>query len=211
SGIERVDSAGKHLDVRLPITLARGKHYFLEGKRLEGKCQGSYQVHNTLVAPRGVVESIGGWDEQLRGTEHDDFFLRLNAVCSIQGMPQVTYRMTVHTGARLSEMLLARAEAMRYTLEKHREVFVLHRRRRALYLSAMGITYLRAGSWASAVRATSHAVLLDPLHPRTLLWWVASLSGPRVLEMVRRLSPRLLDRFRGSSTPGLRGKEELQG
>jgi glycosyltransferase involved in cell wall biosynthesis len=183
SGIDVVDQDGEVLERRLPPTIARGGHYFLE--QIEGGV--SFQTHNTLVAPVTVVREIGGWDESLLASEHDDFFLRLNSHCSLQGVPEVTYRMTAHQGPRLSKVLRARADAMRRTLEVHQSVFRLHRRRHAHYRGTMGVTYLRSGEWAPAVRATTRALVTDPLRATAYKWWLASLAGPRVLTVARQL------------------------
>jgi glycosyltransferase involved in cell wall biosynthesis len=182
SGIELVDSSGTTLQIRLPVSLPRGSHYFLE----EG-VKGNFQTHNTLVAPRQVLESIGGWDEHLRASVHDDFFLRLNAACSLVGVPKVTYRMTDHQGPRVSKSLLPRAEAMERTLAKHGEIFAQHPRRRAAYLGTIGVTYLRGGAWGKAVAAAARSLILDLRRPRAYLWLAACLAGPRTLRLVRRL------------------------
>jgi len=133
SAAEIVTPEGELLRTRVPPSLAKGKHFFLED--IEGG--GSFQTHATLVAPIEVVRSIGAWDENLRASEHDDFFLRLNEASSIQGIAAVTYRITAHQGPRLSKAILERAEGMRRTVQKHEKTFRLHPRRYSNYLSTM--------------------------------------------------------------------------
>lgn len=183
SGAEIIGADGRVLRRRLPPTLIKGKHYFLEDLS-DG---GSFQTHATLVAPTEVIRSVGGFDEQLLASVHDDFFLRVNEASSIQGAPVVTYRITAHQGSRVSKSVLERARAMDRTVAKHRAKFSAHPRRYARYLSRMGVTYLRAGKWGSAVRATTRAVVVDPTHADSYRWWLASLAGPWTLGVGSRL------------------------
>ncbi len=179
SAIEVVDRDGRTLELRLPPTLSRGRHYFLEdaGDR-------SFQTQNTLVVTLELLREIGGWDEGLKASEHDDLFLRLNAACSIQGVDEVGYRLTAHAGTRLSRDLAARAEALERTVAKHEEVFAQHPRRYAEYLGATGTTNLRAGRWGRAVAASTRALALDPRRPRALRQWTASLAGPAAWSLI---------------------------
>lgn len=181
SGMQEVDEQGRPGRTLLPVTLARGGHYGLEAVG-----QGQFPTYNTLVAPTEVVRAIGGWDEALRAWEHTDFFLRLNTVCSIQGVERVTYRRRAHPAGRLSADLQARAESLERTLAKHRAAFALHPRRHADYLGAMGMTWLRLGRWGAAVAATTRAVRLAPVRVKGLAQWLASLAGPRVWTMLDR-------------------------
>jgi glycosyltransferase involved in cell wall biosynthesis len=189
SGMEVVDLAGKAIEIRLPVTLLRGRHYFLEEK-VGG---GNFQAH-AFFTRLEVFKSIGGWDEEIRASEHSEVFLRLNAVSSIQGLPVVTYRAIRHNDGHLSSDVLAMAEGMRRTHSKHRELFALHRRREAHYLAAMGIYFLKAGRWGDSLRATSRSLLRYPLRPRSLAYWAASLAGPRLLPLYRMRSSRLVRR-----------------
>ncbi|HEX9866532.1 MAG TPA: glycosyltransferase family 2 protein [Acidimicrobiia bacterium] len=186
SGIEIVDPAGTVLKTRLPPTLVKGQHFFLEDLDQPG----SFQTHATLVAPVDVVRQIGGFDEDLRGSEHDDFFLRLNAQSSIVGVSEITYRINAHTGPRLSKAVLERAEGMEKTVAKHKDTFRLHRRRYGRYMSTMGVTYLRAGRWGPAVSAMTRSIMIDPTRPRAYGWWLASLAGPEALELFKKIRPK---------------------
>ena len=52
--------------------------------------------------------------------EHDDFFLRLNAVASIEANQSVGYRLTAHEWSpAVASYLLARADAMKRVIELH--------------------------------------------------------------------------------------------
>ncbi len=182
SGIEVVDGAGRIVKTHLPVTLPMGGDYFLE----DGNGR-SFQTHNTLFVPTETLRDIGGFDEDIPGGwEHDDLFLRLNGVCSLQGVDTVTYRKTAHGDRQIHNDMLACARGMERTLVKHRETFSRYPRQWAHYRGSMGVAYLKAGRWAPAISATTRAVFRDPRQPRLFVWWLASLAGPRTLSWYRR-------------------------
>lgn len=186
SGLEIIGTDGFTDEVRLPVSLPKGKDYFLEGAP-EGR---GFTVGNTLFIPRDLLVRIGGFDEDLRSAVHSELFLRVNAACSIEGVPAVTYRIKRHHGEHVHSNVLARAEAMERTASKHRDAFARHPRRHARYLSATGIAYLRAGKWGPAVRATTRAVRTDPWSWKVLRSWMVSLVGPAFLGCYRWLLGR---------------------
>jgi glycosyltransferase involved in cell wall biosynthesis len=183
SGAQIVDTEGNVLETRLPPTLPLGAHFFLED------VDGSFQTHATLVAPTKLLREMHGFDEELPASEHDDFFLRLNALSSIEGLQAVTYQITAHSGPRLSKSVLERAEGMESTVAKHKKTFEQHRRRYAHYQATIGVTYLRAGKWWPAVKASTKALIIDPTRPKAYYWWLASLAGPLPIEIRRRFRP----------------------
>jgi glycosyltransferase involved in cell wall biosynthesis len=186
SAMEVVGPDGKRIELRLPATLPKGKHYFLEED-----VRGNFQV-NAFFTPREVFNAIGGWDEEIRAWQHHDLYLRLNGASSIQGVPVVTYRAIRHNEWHLSTDFLAVAEGMRRTYRKHRELFALHRRREAHYLAAMGIYFLKAERWADSVAATTRSLLRYPLRMQSLAFWAASLGGPRLLRLYRSVRSHLM-------------------
>lgn len=183
SGIEVVDEFGEVLETRRPVSLPSGSHYFLEDAD-----DGSFQTHNTLLVERSLLVEIGGWDEDLLSSEHDDLFLRINQVSSIEGIVDVTYRHRSGAPTRLSKDLRARAEAMARTVAKHRDAFSQHRRHHARYLRAMGITFLRGGRWIPAVAGTTRSLLVNPRSIEGWKWWLVSLLGPLGLSVYRAMS-----------------------
>lgn len=201
SGVEVVDESGNVVVQRVPVSLPRGSHYFLEGSP-DGQ---SFRTQPSLVAPLSVLREIGGWDEALRAWVHDDFFLRLNCLCSIQGQSGLLYRQTWHSGSHVHANLLARAEAMELTLKKHKHVFARYPRRHAHFMASAGMTYLRAGKWMRALRATSWSLLIYPRRPKLFLWWLASLGGPHLLRLYRftrrHLNYSMQDRINGVGPP----------
>lgn len=181
SGIEVTDASGVVTERRFPVRIGRGRHYFLEGTQ-----EGSFHVQSTLVVQPEVLIAIGGWDEEIWSWEHDDLFLRLNAVCSLEATPVITYKVRDHDQDHLHNRMLDCAQGMARTLQKHCQVFALYPRRHAHYLGAMGVAYLKAGRWTPAITATTRAVIRDPRQPRLFAWWLASLAGPRMLWWYRR-------------------------
>ncbi len=51
----------------------------------------------------------------------------------------------------------------------------------------MGATYLRAGKWGPAVKATTRSIVVDPGRGESYRWWLASLGGPWTLRVGRRV------------------------
>jgi glycosyltransferase involved in cell wall biosynthesis len=188
AGIEEVERDGRTTRTLLPVSSPRGGRYALEPTR-----HGDFATYNTLVCPTATIRSIGGWDEALRAWEHTDLFLRLNQVCSIQGVDRVLYRRLDHPASRLSADLEARADGLRHTLDKHRAAFAQHPDRHAHYLGSMGITWLRMGRWRPAVAATTRGLCLAPRRLKGIAQWLASLAGPRIWALLdperRRLHP----------------------
>lgn len=168
-----VDETGAVFDVRCPpAALPRGSRWSFDGTG-----DGRFRSPRTLVAPLGVVRSIGGFDERLRAMEDTDFYIRLNAVCSIHGLRRETYRKWEHGGPKLLSQPIARAEGLRLNLEKHGDLFATDRHRHAKVLGTMAIGYLMAGRWGTAISASARAVVRDPLRIRGYGQLVACLAG----------------------------------
>jgi glycosyltransferase involved in cell wall biosynthesis len=123
SGVDVVDERGTVLERRRPPPARpRGSHFALEP--LEPGC--SYATKQTLVVERDVLRSVGGFDEGLRSRVTTDLFLRLNPVCSLLGVPTVTYRLLEHDEARLSRDRDLRQESFRRLLERHGATMAAH-------------------------------------------------------------------------------------
>jgi glycosyltransferase involved in cell wall biosynthesis len=178
--MEVVDTvSGRVTEVRIPATQPKGSHYFLDGPP-----EHSYSAGNTLIAPASLLRSIGGWDGEVLVVEQDELFLRLNEVCSILGIPIVTYRMRAHDGKRLHQQFQTQATGMVRTVEKHRRTFQRFPSRHAHYVATAGAYYLQAGKWAPAIRATTKGMVISPSAKR-LRWWLGSLGGPVGLRVYR--------------------------
>lgn len=119
SGLEQVNARGQILETHLPPTIARGGHFGL----VDVEPERSFFSKQTLVAERALLHAVGGFDEALGALPYTELFLRLNTVCSIVGLPVVTYRQLVHDGARLSRDPSRRRRDHAHVLERHRALF----------------------------------------------------------------------------------------
>jgi glycosyltransferase involved in cell wall biosynthesis len=161
SGLAVVDEAGRTERVRVPPSLrARGAHFSLEPND-PGR---SYFTKQTLVAPRAVLLSIGGFDERLPSRVVTDLFWRLNPVCSIVGVEEVTYERRRHAGPRLSRDRRFQQRSFRQLVSKHGDVLRAHPKGYAHLLTEHARHSLRAGQPLSAVTATTRAASLAPGH-----------------------------------------------
>ncbi|MFP4123014.1 MAG: glycosyltransferase family 2 protein [Coleofasciculus sp.] len=122
SGLEVVDLNGNVTQRRIPPTLPRGKHFFLE----EIEPEQSFLSKQTLMVERELLLGIGGYDESFSSRVHTEIFLRLNPVCSILGLPIVTYQMFVHEGSRISRDPSLRQASFNQLLRKHGAIFKAH-------------------------------------------------------------------------------------
>lgn len=130
SGLEVVKPDGEVIDRRLPATLPRGSHFFLEDIE-PGK---SYLSKQTLVVEKELLVEIGGYDETFTSRVHTEMFLRLNPVCSILGLPTVTYQLTAHEGERISRNPALRQVNFERLLNKHKSLFKAHPKTFARFL-----------------------------------------------------------------------------
>ena len=92
SGIQPFYPDGRPIPAgaRYPVSIPKGGHYFLEEWRLASPRQ-SFRTHNTLVAPVDFLRHIGGFDPSIRAWAHNDLFLRLNAIASIDTTERIGY------------------------------------------------------------------------------------------------------------------------
>jgi glycosyltransferase involved in cell wall biosynthesis len=182
-GMAIVRPDGTEIERCRPPTLRRGQHYLLSGG-------GDFRAKNALVLPTDLVRSIGGWNEDLRDWEADDFGLRLNAAASIVGVDAPLYRLTQHAGPRVSRGWGGIARDMERTMAEHGRAFRAHRAEHAQYMARVGIYHLKAGHWGSAVAWCARGVLRDPRRLRRWRYLGAALAGPRAVSAYRRLRPR---------------------
>lgn len=173
SCIRVVDDRGAQIDSRCPPTLPRGGHWFLDGSG-----EGRFRSERTLVVPADVIRSVGGFDERVRATEDKDLFLRLNAVCSLQGLARETYRKTEHRGPKLLANTGALADGIRMTLEKHGELIATYPKKHATLLSSMALYDLQAGRWLASISPAVRAIGRDPRRPRYYGRLLLCLLGP---------------------------------
>jgi glycosyltransferase involved in cell wall biosynthesis len=180
SGLEVVRADGTVVTRLLPPTLPRGSHYSLEPLE-PGR---AYEVRATLVAERSLVLDLGGWDEAFRARVRHEFFLRLNPVCSLQGIDAVGYHAVDHgSGPRVSKDDLLKHDTLRLLVEKHRDLFESHPIRYAHYLRLDAGRLRRLGR-----RRESAAALVGALRRDRggTVWWLREAARAQAMRRLRR-------------------------
>ncbi|WP_427161287.1 glycosyltransferase family 2 protein [Aliinostoc sp. HNIBRCY26] len=160
SGLEEVNPQGEVLGTRLPPLLRpRGAHFFLEDLE-PGK---SYNTKQTLVVEREVLQKIGGWDNNMRSRVHSELFLRLNPVCSIIGLPIITYQLYNHKGQRVSRNPQLRQESFIRLVKKHQKLFQSHPQTFAKFVYEHAHKCYEIGLKREAFSNLCWAMQIDPL------------------------------------------------
>jgi len=119
SGLEAVNRDGAPIRTHLPPTLPRGSYFGLE--KIDPRL--SFFSKQTLVVEREVLLGIHGFDEAFSALPYTEMFLRLNPVCSIVGVPVVTYRQFIHQGPRLSSDPSRRQSDFGRLISRHKALF----------------------------------------------------------------------------------------
>jgi glycosyltransferase involved in cell wall biosynthesis len=158
TGLETVGEDGAVAERRLPPTLPRGRLYSLE----EPPPGTSFAVRNTLVVDRDLLLGLGGWDEALASRVHTELFLRLNPVCSLLGVPVVTYRRHRHDGPQVSSDPHRRIVSQRQIEAKHAAAFAARRPRAAEMIFRQAFKLWTAGARGPAVTTWARAVRTHP-------------------------------------------------
>lgn len=122
SGIEVVNEHGEFVKKRFPPTLPQGSHFRFE-KIESGK---SFHCKQTMVVERDVLLEIGGFDESFRSRVHSELFLRLNLVCSILGLPDVTYKLHKHGDSQITKDISLRQASFDRLIDKHKSILKEH-------------------------------------------------------------------------------------
>jgi glycosyltransferase involved in cell wall biosynthesis len=160
SAIEAVGEGGRVLDRRVPATHPRGDHFFLE----TAPADRSHMTKQTLVVERDLLRSLGGFDPTLRSRAMSDLFLRLNPVCSILGIPSVTYRLSRTAGPRDSRDQGGLERGFWQLVEKHRALFESHPEGYAEALLGHARMSLVVGPRRAVVPAIARALRVAPGH-----------------------------------------------
>jgi hypothetical protein len=162
SGLEVVNTDGKIIDTRLPPTLAKGKHFCLE-PIAAGQ---SFFCKQSLVVEREVLLEIGGFDESFSSRVHTELFLRLNQVCSLLGLPIVTYQLLSHSGSRVSRNPSLRQKNFKCLIQKHESLFKAHPKMFAQFVYEHALNSYEVGQTLAAI---SHVFWAMRIHPRHTL------------------------------------------
>lgn len=160
SGIAVVDPHGRVVERRLPPpSLPRGGYFALE----DAPAGASFNTKQTLVVAKDVIDGIGGWDASFRSRVHTDLFLRLNPVCSLLGLPVVTYRLRLHDGPRVSGDPALRQLNHDRLLRKHAAAFAARPAAHADFVYRHALTTYDGGEPRAALAHWGRALRRAPL------------------------------------------------
>ena len=171
---------GTVLEVHRPPTVARGGHYTLEPIQA-GR---SFFAKHSLVVETEVLRSIGGWDASLRSRVSTDLFLRLNPVCSIAGLDEITYQVRLHPGPRVSTDPTLRQSGFARLVAAHQATFEAHPDRFADLLVDHAMKSLGHRDVAAAGRALLGALRRSPRRS-VGRWRDVAWAGKRALRAPR--------------------------
>lgn len=182
-GLRIVNAQGQVLSSHLPPTLPRGSHFCLEDIQPDQ----SFFSKQTLVIERDVLLEMGGFDPSFTSRVHSELFLRLNPMCSLWGIPEITYHLSAHTGTRVSSNSQRRQQNFERLLSKHHALFASHSRKKYADVVFNHADMLqRNGQFWLAAKALVHACTIHPLHT------ISRLGSPHKKRFLRALS-RLKD------------------
>jgi glycosyltransferase involved in cell wall biosynthesis len=159
SGVEIV-RAGRVVERRIPPTHPRGDHFPLE----QPPPRRSHMTKHSLVVDRDLLRGLGGFDEALATREFSDLFLRLNPVCSILGLPVITYQQSREPGPRASRNPATLREGVDRFLRKHRDLVEAHPRGHADVLLSHARMSIVAGPRRDVVPSIVRAFRVAPRH-----------------------------------------------
>ena len=160
-GLTIVNTQGQGLETHLPPTLPRGNHFCLE----EIPPKESFFSKQTLVVEREVLLAMGGFDPSFTSRVHTELFLRLNPVCSLWGIPEVTYHLSAHGGGRVSSNPRQRQQNFERLLAKHQALFASHSRKKfADFILNHADMLQRSGQSWPAAKALGQALTAQPIH-----------------------------------------------
>ncbi|MBZ8180603.1 MAG: glycosyltransferase family 2 protein [Oscillatoria sp. PMC 1051.18] len=160
SGVEVVSEDGWVKKTRIPPTLPKGSHFCLE----EIEPEKSFFCKQTMVVEKEVLLSIGGFDESFSSRVHTELFLRLNQVCSLQGIPTVTYQLLSHQSFRVSSDPSRRQVNFHRLISKHRALFEAHPKMFANFIYDHAMKSYDSGQKLEAVKSFSQAMGVHPIH-----------------------------------------------
>ena len=179
--LSAIEAVGDRVEILHPLTLPRGGSFLHALERHEGRLL----FANTLFCERGVLEEIGGWDTRLPAAETDDLFLRLAPVTSLQGTPEVTYRMTNEAPRRLHRDVEAMIAGTQRTLAVHAKAFSRCPPLRSRYMVKLAVLQLEHGEWSGSIGSMTRAFAIQPFHRRWMRQMAGALAGPAAYRAIR--------------------------
>jgi glycosyltransferase involved in cell wall biosynthesis len=171
-GIEVVGPDGRAAGIRLPpAEMPRGLLFQLE----EPAPGASFLTKQTVVAERGVLLAVGGYDEAFPSRVSSELMLRLNPVCSLVGARVVGYRLHRHDGPRVSSDKALRSASFRMLETVHAAALAARPGGHARLLVEHARVLRRDGDPVGAVAALARAAMASP---RAALRALRPSSGP---------------------------------
>jgi glycosyltransferase involved in cell wall biosynthesis len=178
-GLSIVNSRGQILETHLPPTLPKGSHFCLERIPPGTSCF----TKQSLVVEREVLLGMGGFDPSFSSRVHTELFLRLNPVCSLWGIPEVTYHLSTHQGNRVSSNPRRRQQSFEQLLAKHRDVFARQPRQTvADFVFNHAAMLQRSGQRWAAAKAWGQAFAIHPVQA------IARLGSPYKQRAIKTLA-----------------------
>jgi hypothetical protein len=160
SALEVMNDKGEVKKVRIPPTLPKGCHYGLE----EIEPNQSFFCKQTLVVEKEVLLSIGGFDESFTSRILAELFFRLNQVCTIQGIPTVTYQFIQHQTRRISQDTSRRQANVNRLLKKHQSLFQAHPKMFASFVYDHAIKLCDSGQIFEGLKNILKAIQIHPTY-----------------------------------------------
>ena len=160
SGLQVVSEDGQVLKTRIPPSLPKGSHYCLE----EIEPEKSFHCKQTMVVEKDVLLSIGGFDESFSSRVHTELFLRLNQICSLQGIPTVTYKLLRHQNFRVSSDKNRRQLNFNRLISKHKSLFESHPKMFANFVYEHAKKSYESGQTTEAVKSLIKAIKIHPVY-----------------------------------------------
>ncbi|MGB3532881.1 MAG: glycosyltransferase family 2 protein [Microcoleaceae cyanobacterium] len=160
SALEVMNDKGEVKKVRIPPTLPKGCHFGLE----EIEPNQSFFCKQTLVVEKEVLLSLGGFDESFTSRILAEFFLRLSQVCTIQGIPTVTYQFMQHQNRRVSKNISRRQANVNRLLKKHQSLFKAHPKMFASFIYDHAIKLCNSGQIFEGIKNLFKAIQIHPTY-----------------------------------------------
>ena len=160
SGLEVINEQGQVIQTRIPPSLPKGSHFCLE----EIAPTKSFFCKQTMVVEKEVLLSIGGFDESFTSRVHTELFLRLNQICSLQGIPTITYQLLDHQNARVSADLSRRQVNFHRLVNKHKSLFEAHPKMFANFIYDHAMMSHNSGQTLAAIKSIGKAMRIHPIH-----------------------------------------------
>jgi GT2 family glycosyltransferase len=137
---------------------------------------GAAVTTSTVVAERGLIEGVGGFDEGFALAEDLDLWIRLATESPVAVVPRILVTRRVHEGsysAPYRDRFPELNDAFRRMIAKAKSPRVgrLLQRRRSEWLLRLARRQRGAGQFAAAQRALTAALPYAATSPR---WWVAA-------------------------------------